>query len=347
MKKLLQTRRSHAILCAVVCVLVAFSLAIGIAAGNIVYPGGMPFGVKFSCDGLMIVGFSEIEDIAGSGAAGGKNPAYDAGLRLNDMILAIDDVPVRTAEDFSAILGQKKGSISIRYRRDGQEGIVTLTPIYSEAEQKYKTGMWVRDTTAGIGTVTFLLPDSGVFAGLGHGICDQTTGKLLPMRRGSTMQVLISGISRGKSGRPGELIGYFSGETSGVLLGNTNAGVYGILDAVPREKIPEDKLELADRSEVQEGDAYIWCTLDNGKPCRYAISIGSLHTDNPDYFSITVADPALIAKTGGIVQGMSGSPIVQNGKLVGAVTHVLVGNPCEGYGIYIDSMCRNMPALFS
>ena len=112
--------------------------------------------------------------------------------------------------------------------------------------------------------MTFLLPDSGVFAGLGHGICDQTTGKLLPMRRGSTMQVVISGISRGKCGRPGELIRYFSGETSGVLLGNTNAGVYGILVAVPREKIPEDKLELAGRSEEQEGDAYIWCTLDNG-----------------------------------------------------------------------------------
>lgn len=303
MKNLLHMRLSHEILYTVTCILVALLLASGMVAGDIVYPGGMPFGVKFSCDGLMIVGFSEMEDI--KDFDGCKNPAYDAGLRLNDMILAIDDVPVRTAEDFSAILGQKKGSVSIRYRRDGQEETAILTPIFSETEQKYNTGMWVRDTTAGIGTVTFLLPGSGVFAGLGHGICEQTTGKLLPMRRGSTMHVVISGISHGKSGRPGELIGHFSGETSGVLLGNTNAGVYGILDTVPLERIPEDKMELADRAEMCEGDAYIWCTLDNDKPCRYAISICSLHTDNPDYFSITVADPALIEKTGGIVQGMS------------------------------------------
>lgn len=345
MKDFIQNRRW--VQFALVCVILTFSCAVGTAAGRCVYPGGMPFGVKFSCDGLMIVGFSEVEESPGSGNNGSKNPAYDAGLRLNDMILAIDGVPVRTAEDFASILSQKSGSVEIRYRRDGKEDTVYLTPVYSANEQKYKTGMWVRDTTAGIGTVTFLLPDSGVFAGLGHGICDQTTGKLLPMRRGSTMQVIISGISRGKSGRPGELVGYFSGETSGVLLGNTNAGVYGILDTLPRDRIPEDQMELGTRSSVTEGDAYIWCTLDNGKPCRYTISIRDLHTENPDYFAISVSDPVLLEKTGGIVQGMSGSPIIQNGKLIGAVTHVLVGDPTSGYGIYIDSMCENMPTLFS
>lgn len=324
-----------------VCVLFCLQCAVAAAAGRVVYPGGMPFGVKFSCDGLMIVGFSETDD------TDTKNPAYDAGLRLNDMILSINGIPVRTAEDFAAILSEANGNVEIRYRRDGKEDTVTLTPVYSEKEQKYKTGMWVRDTTAGIGTVTFLLPESAIFAGLGHGICDQTTGKLLPMRRGSTMQVVISGISRGKSGRPGELMGYFSGNTSGVLLGNTHAGVYGIFDALPRNRIPEEKLEMAGRTEVREGDAYIWCTLDNGNPCRYAVSIRSLHTDNPDYFALSVCDPALIEKTGGIVQGMSGSPIIQNGKLIGAVTHVLIDDPTSGYGIYIDSMCENMPAMFS
>ena len=323
------------------CVLLCLQCAIAVFAGRVVYPGGMPFGVKFSCDGLMIVGFSEIAEADG-------NPAYDAGLRMGDMILSVDGVPVRTAEDFASMLGtlgKQSGNVEIRYRRDGKENTATLTPVYSEREQKFKTGMWVRDTTAGIGTVTFLLPESGVFAGLGHGICDQ--GKLLPMRRGSTMQVVISGISRGKSGRPGELMGYFSGETSGVLLGNTNAGVYGIFDALPYDRIPEEKLEMAARDEVKEGDAYIWCTLDNGKPCRYAISIRSLHTDNPDCFALSVCDPALIEKTGGIVQGMSGSPIIQNGKLIGAVTHVLIDDPKSGYGIFIDSMCENMPAMFS
>lgn len=335
MKNILLKRALGTLVCALLCI----QCAIAAFAGRVVYPGGMPFGVKFSCDGLMIVGFSELKEAVG-------NPAYDAGLRLGDMILAVDDVPVRTVEDFASLLGEReKSSVSIRYRRDGKEDTATLTPVYSEDEQKNKTGMWIRDTTAGIGTVTFLLPESGVFAGLGHGICDQ--GKLLPMRRGSTMQVVISGISRGKSGRPGELMGYFSGETSGVLLGNTNAGVYGIFDALPYDRIPEEKLEMAERHEVREGDAYIWCTLDNGKPCRFAISIRSLHTDNPDCFALSVCDPALIAKTGGIVQGMSGSPIIQNGKLIGAVTHVLIDDPKSGYGIFIDSMCESMPAMFS
>lgn len=310
-----------------------------------VLPGGMAFGVKIACNGLVIVGFTEVIDADNSSLM----PAYDAGLRTGDRILTVDGNPISTSEEFLAILETKqnenKGTpMEIGYERGGKLQRVQFRPIYSPTEGKYKTGMWIRDTTAGIGTVTFLVPETGEFVGLGHGICDPSQGannadaentELLPMRRGKVIDVSISGVSKGIAGRPGELLGTFTEKETGVLLQNTNAGVYGIMQQIPQDKVPEPALELGKTDEIHTGDAYIWCTLTEGKPERFAIQITERMEQN---FAIQVTDPTLIQKTGGIVQGMSGSPIIQDGKLIGAVTHVLISDPTRGYGIPVENM---------
>ncbi len=297
--------------------------------------GGMPFGVKFYSDGVIVVGFSEVKTNNGT-----KNPAYDAGLRINDIIKNVNGIDVKTTEELTELIENSTDEVKITYVRAGEERNVTLIPEIDDTDGKLKTGMWIRDTTAGIGTITYIDPKSGEFAGLGHGICDPETGELLKMERGVVVDVEISGITKGKSGTPGELKGFFTTEKSGVLTYNTDSGVYGMLNEIPFSKIPLEEIEVGKRDEAELGEAEIWCTLDSGNPQKYTISIDEIRLSSEDNhsFSITVTDDELIAKTGGIVQGMSGSPIIQNGKLIGAVTHVLVGDPREGYGIFIENM---------
>ena len=223
--------------------------------------------------------------------------------------------------------------------RNGKEYTAHVTPEYSKTEGKYKSGLWVRDSGAGIGTVTFIDPETLSFGGLGHGICDGDTGELIPMDRGSVLGVRINGINKGAAGAPGEIKGYFNSGKTGTLIKNTTCGVYGVFTELPKG-LPSEAVCLGGREELKEGDAYIWCTLDDSGPQKYSIRISEINrsaTGNK-CFSITVTDRALIEKTGGIVQGMSGSPIIQNGKIVGAVTHVLVNDPTTGYGIFIENM---------
>jgi len=296
--------------------------------------GGMPFGVKFYSQGLVVVGFTDIETISGA-----KTPAYDAGLRVNDIITHVNGTEVKTSDEFVKKIEESADLVEITYVRDGNSCKTSFVPSLS-TDGKRKTGMWIRDTTAGIGTVTYIIPETGEFAGLGHGICDSNTGELLKMERGTVVDVQISGISKGVAGTPGELKGYFTSDKSGVLLGNTLCGVFGIMSDVPTSLCPEINVDIAERSEVCSGEAYIWCTLDDNVPHKYEIEIGEINRDSYDNrsFEVKVVDTALIDKTGGIVQGMSGSPIIQNGKLIGAVTHVLVGDPARGYGIFIENM---------
>ncbi|MBQ8186286.1 MAG: SpoIVB peptidase [Clostridia bacterium] len=296
--------------------------------------GGIPFGVKFSSEGIVVVGFTEVDT-----ADGMQNPAYDAGLRTGDIITHVCGQPVKTSGEMIRLIESCPQPVEITYVREGDENTVSLTPSQSRIDGKMKTGMWIRDTTAGIGTVTFIEPETGVFAGLGHGICDSETGELLKMERGTVVDVQISGITKGVAGTPGELKGYFTGEKTGVLLGNTACGVYGVFTEIPAE-VPMTDVELGSRWEVEAGEATILCTLDDNCTAEYGIEIDEIRRDSTDNrsFTIRVTDAELIEKTGGIVQGMSGSPILQNGRLVGAVTHVLVGDPCRGYGIFIENM---------
>ena len=339
MKKIYNHFCRAAILLTVISNIFALT-CVGITASDIypdrVYVGGMPFGVKFYSNGIIIVGFTEIETKEGV-----KTPAYDAGLRINDIITHINGKEVDTSDELIKLIeNNMTDEIEITYLRAGNENKVKFTPSLCKTDGKRKTGMWIRDTTAGIGTVTYIIPETGEFAGLGHGICDSDTGELLKMERGTVVDVRISGISKGIPGTPGELKGYFTSDKSGVLLGNTLCGVYGVMADIPELLVPEKNVEIADRSEVHTGDAYIWCTLDDNVPHKYNIEINEIHTESTDNrsFLITVEDEELIEKTGGIVQGMSGSPIIQDGKLIGAVTHVLVNNPTEGYGIFIENM---------
>jgi len=218
--------------------------------------------------------------------------------------------------------------------------------VFSKEEGKYVTGLYVRDSGAGIGTVTFIVPETGAFGGLGHGICDGETGELIPMQRGSVVGVTISGVVKGLAGSPGEVKGYFSSGKTGTLLGNTECGVYGILAKLP-EKLPCEPLPIGLRNTVKEGKATIYCTLDGTAPQEYDIEISDIHRDSHSNkcFTVKVTDTDLINKTGGIIQGMSGSPIIQNGKLVGAVTHVLINDPTCGYGIFIENMLDQMGDL--
>ena len=289
--------------------------------GKMLIPGGIAFGVKFYTAGVMVIGFDDVENQGSK-----QNPAYDAGIRTKDLIIKINGSELSSAAQLTEAVESSAGKeITLTYKRDGKEYTAILTPKYSDSEGRYKTGLWVRDSGAGIGTVTYIDPETLAFGGLGHGICDSETGALIPMDRGTVLGVTIGGLEKGLPGAPGEVKGYFSRTKCGTLCSNTNCGVFGVFSELPAS-LPEKAMPVASKSEVREGDAYIWCTLDESGPHKYSIKISEINrqASGNKCFSVTVTDPDLIAKTGGIIQGMSGSPIIQNGKLVGAVTHVCV-----------------------
>ena len=299
------------------------------------YPGGTPFGVKFMTEGVLIVGFCDVDT-----ASGRTNPSSAAGLSVGDRIIAVNGKRICGLGELSRIVESSGGkSISLTYRRGGNEHTATLTPAYSLSEGCYKTGAYVKDNGAGIGTVTYIVPNSLEFGGLGHGICESDGGKLVPISRGAVVNVGIDGVEKGKSGTPGELRGHFKSGKSGSLLQNTDCGVFGVLATLP-EGLPSEPLYLGLRDEVKEGRAYIWSTLEGSTPKRYEIEISNIDRSAAagKCFSVKVTDKALVEASGGIVQGMSGSPIIQNGKLIGAVTHVMINDPTAGYGIFIENM---------
>ena len=323
--------------------------------------GGMPFGVKFQTEGILVVGFCDVDVTTGGGGCQNINPARTAGLKLRDVIVKVNGkAPVGAASLTKAVEESGGKPVTLTVRRPTQahtgkkqpeagghetELTVSVTPAYSASESRYKTGLWVRDSGAGIGTVTFIIPEGNAFAGLGHGICDGDTGELIPMQRGQVTDVTVSGVERGEAGDPGAIKGYFAPGKTGNLLGNTECGVYGIFSARPATAVK--KLPVGRKEDLHEGDATILCTLDNGKIGEYRIKITSIdrNATGSKCFTISVTDPTLIEKTGGIVQGMSGSPVCQDGKLVGAVTHVLISDPTAGYGIFIENMLREMPEM--
>ena len=331
----------------------------GTALPDSVYVGGMPFGVKFYTEGILVVGFCDV-DTAGQSGCVNCNPARDAGIRMRDVIVGINGQKPATAASLTRAVEESEGRpITLTVKRhasskDRAKGIsttreneltITVTPMRSASENRYKTGLWVRDSGAGIGTVTFILPDSGGFGGLGHGICDGDTGELIPMQRGQVTDVTVSGVEKGEIGDPGAIKGYFAPGKTGTLLGNTDCGVFGVFASRPSAAVK--KLPVGRKEELKEGDATLLCTLDNGKVGEYRIRITAIDrgATGSKCFTVCVTDPALIEKTGGIVQGMSGSPICQNGKIVGAVTHVLISDPTAGYGIFIENMLRQMPGV--
>ena len=306
------------------------------------YPGGMPFGIKFITEGVLIIGFCDIKTEGGA-----VNPSAQAGLKLRDTIIKVNGSKISDASELTGIVESSGGkALTVTYLRDGKELTSTLTPVFSPADGKYKTGIYVRDNGAGIGTVTFIMPETLSFAGLGHGICDSDTGAIIPIQRGSVVDVTISGVVKGLTGSPGEIKGYFSSGKIGTLLSNTQCGVYGVFATLPRNT-DQQLLPVGRSSELKEGDAYIYCTLSSNTVEKYSVKIENIRRGETGNkcFNVKITDPLLLAETGGIVQGMSGSPIIQNGKLIGAVTHVLINDPTTGYGIFIENMLNaaNIP----
>lgn len=302
-------------------------------------PGGQTFGVKFNLVGVLVVGFSDVDTKSGNIC-----PGTLAGLKTGDIIKSADGTELKDASQFIQTVSETNGrSISLTYSRSGVEKTVKISPKYSVSENKYKVGINVRDSGAGIGTVTYIFPDTYTFGGLGHGICSSDSGRLVQMTRGSVCGVTVSGVKKGVCGEPGEIRGIFGTEKTGSLVCNTDCGVFGIFSKLPDNS--QEPISVGTRNEVKNGSAYIMSTLDTNGVQKYNIEISSVKHDEKGSkcFIITVKDPKLTEKTGGIVQGMSGSPIIQDGKLIGAVTHVMINDPTVGYGIFIENMLDNMP----
>lgn len=293
--------------------------------------GGEVFGMKLYTSGVLVVGLTDVD------AAGGcRHPAQDAGIRAGDVIESINGQTVTTKGEVAALVERSNGQpMTLRVRRDGVTATVRFAAVMSVGEGRYKAGLWVRDSSAGIGTVTFTVPATGAFAGLGHPICDADTGEVLPIATGEIVPARIYSITRGVSGDAGELCGGFDGACYGTLTVNGATGVYGRLRA---PQTTGEWITVAPRQEVTAGPAQLRCTLDDTGPQWYDVQITKVRCGGEQDMDITVTDPELLRRTGGIVQGMSGSPIVQNGKLVGAVTHVLVNDPTRGYAIFAENM---------
>ncbi len=300
-----------------------------------VVPGGTPFGIKLFTKGVMVIDINNIDTNTGS-----LCPARSAGIAKGDMILSVGGYEVNSNEEIAQIIAGSDGHpLTVELSRDGRNVKCSLTPALSSSDGKYKCGIWVRDSSAGIGTITYYDEKTGGFAGLGHGICDIDTGKIMPLNSGEVCEVKINSIMKGQAGTPGELRGAFaSNRPSGELVLNNEAGIFGTINHRPNQL---SRVPLALKQDVQTGKATILCTLDDTGIHEYEITIDRIDL-NPKTMTknmmITVTDPALLQKTGGIVQGMSGSPILQNGCLVGAVTHVFVNNPAKGYGIFAENM---------
>ena len=258
-------------------------------------------------------------------------------LRSGDIILSVNGKEVKSSGDVRDIVNAAHGeSVTLRARHRGSDIAIEVRPTLEDGE--YRLGLTLRDGAMGIGTLTFIDPETGAFGGLGHGICDAESGAVIDMENGTVSGVLLSGIHRGECGKPGELSGILTEECYGKIETNSDCGVFGVLSDTSLSH--GELLPVACRDEIKEGAAEIVSTLKNGKCHRYSIEITDIDRDSlgPKSFRVKVTDPTLKALTGGIIRGMSGSPIIQDGKLVGAVTHVMIADPTEGYGIFIENM---------
>ena len=283
-------------------------------------PGGEVFGAKINRKYITVGDAGEVKR-----------------LKAGDIVLAVNGVAIDSIEAVGRKVAESGGQpVTLRLRRDGTELTETITPRLEDGE--WRLGIRLRDGAAGIGTVTFIDKKTGLFGGLGHAICDKDTGEVIEMESGVATEVVLGGVKKGAVGAPGELTGVLTGEIKGELYKNCECGIFGRLD--PKELDGLVEIEVAKKEEITEGAAEIISTMKNGKTARFDVEIHDIDLDatGNKCFKIKVTDEALIAISGGIVRGMSGSPIIQDGKLVGAVTHVMVANPTEGYGIFIENM---------
>lgn len=297
---------------------------------------GTPFGVKLLTKGVMVISTSDVKCNGNS-----TSPANDCGIKVGDVITSLAGHQVQSNSHICAIINDSAGkTLEVEFIRNDKKMKTSLTPVKSDVDGKYMAGIWVRDSSAGIGTATFYDKTTKTFAGLGHGICDSDTGEIMPLSSGEIVDVNILGLNKGTVGNPGEIVGTFASHVGfGELIKNNQTGVYAKLFC---DQKGQDCL-LALKQEIKTGKAYILVTLENNVTEKYEIEIEKINlaNNNPTKnMIIRVIDQKLLSKTGGIIQGMSGSPIIQDDKLVGAVTHVFVNDPTRGYAIFAENMYK-------
>ena len=309
-----------------------------------VIPGGDCIGVKLYSKGVLIIGESKIQ-----GVDGNFYKAYEEGtFKAGDILLKINNYEIENSNEVETIIENiKDKEVTITYERDGEEKTQNITPIKCIDDGKYKIGLWIRDGAMGVGTLTFYSPEYSKFAALGHGISDEDSKSLIKLENGSIYGANVLSVNKGRSEAPGEIKGYLDdGEEIGTITVNSNNGIYGDMNEYNTNIITRERIPVASRNEIEVGPATIQCIVDQSQEIKsYDIEIvkisNSVSNDSKGMI-IKVTDEDLISKTGGIVQGMSGSPIIQNGKLVGAVTHVYVSQPTKGYAIFADTMINEM-----
>ncbi len=316
----------------------------GTNADKKVFVSGKSVGITMMTDGVIITKVSEVHS-----ARRKFHPAADAGLRSGDVITYFSDTKVCSAEHIAQLTNINKDvPVELKYTRNGVEKTTIITPAYSDDDLEYKLGIFVRDSTSGIGTMTFVDPESCFYGALGHAICDTETGLVFPVQSGNIMNASIKSVTKGKKGTPGELRGSFGiVDPIGCIEKNTEFGIYGKIRDID-EFADCELVSVASMNEIKTGTAQILCTVDESGPQFYDIDICKVNLKNEHGekgLVIEITDERLINITGGIVQGMSGSPIIQNGKLVGAVTHVLINDPTKGYGIFIENMLSQQDVL--
>jgi stage IV sporulation protein B len=306
---------------------------INIVSDKLLIASGQTIGIKLNTNGVTVLSFEEFFDSTGKKVA----PYEGINIKRGDVIIKFNNENINGVEDFISKIQNSNGKkVELTLKRGDEENLVYMTPIIDKSDNTYKLGLWVKEITSGVGTVTYIDKNTGEFGALGHGINDVDGTSLLGVRTGNAYKALILAIEKGKKGIPGELKGAIrENDIFGTIDKNTPTGIYGLTNLREGEEI-----QVALAGEITEGPATIYCNIDGNNVKEYKINIEKINSNllSSKNMIIKVTDEELIAQTGGIVQGMSGSPIIQNGKLIGAVTHVLINDPTRGYGIFIENM---------
>lgn len=324
-------------------------LKVNVVPGLEVVPGGESIGVVLHSRGVLVVQIAPVRD--GDGRL--RHPARVADIRPGDVILAINGRPVQDKEHAALLIdgvGRSGKALSLTVSRDGKVVERHLTPVYSPEEKKFLVGLWIRDGAAGVGTMTFHHPETGTFVALGHEIADQETGRPLTISSGRIVRASIAGVEKGREGQPGEKIGTFIAgeETMGTIIRNSPFGIIGSLTALPANTNHRGVLPVAMAYEITPGPAELITVVSGTRPERFRVEIeriGNQTVPGTKGMVVHVVDERLLKTTGGIIQGMSGSPLIQRGKLIGAVTHVFINDPTRGYGIFAEWMAREAGLL--
>lgn len=295
---------------------------------------GTPFGMKIYTKGVYV---SELTEVVTSN--GNVNPAKKAGIKKGDYIVSVNGQKIYTNEDLSKLVENSNGQkMKFEIIRRDKKIYFTFSPVKSVETDSYKIGIWIKDSSAGIGTLTFYSPSNNIVCGLGHGVCEEDSSEVLQLNSGEIVSAEIIDVEKGSAGGPGQLKGRFTNTSLGSIDLNCEKGIYSLF----KGEFTLNKLtEIAFKQEVKDGSAQIFCTINGTQPKLYSCEIKvrtASYLSATQNLLVTVTDKELLEKTGGIVQGMSGSPLLQNGKLIGAVTHVLVDDPTKGYAIFAENM---------